>query len=92
MTSRKQPKPRKPAASRRQPGLSPDLERGNPKLDGLAEQWDDLNAQTKAAKEKVDAEMRRLKKEHYKHGKIKITMTKTESIRISVDKEPPVED
>lgn len=76
----------------KQPALSADLEQGNVELDALAEHWDESQAETKSSKEAVFAKMRRLKKKHYKHGRINVTLTETESVRIHVDKEPPVKD
>ena len=66
----------------------PGVVRAIGKLEMLAETYQEHGDSRKAAKEAIMAEMRRLKKVHYKHGKFEITMTQGESVRVKVDKEP----
>lgn len=72
-------------------GTLGDIERGNPSLDALAEQHDTLGAEQKGIKADLRRRMKRLGKTHYTHGRVSITLTETESIRISVKIEKPVE-
>ena len=81
----------KKRASKKQPDF-PGMERGNAALDVLAEKHDDLTAEKKQVKEDIIAKMKRLKKVDYQHGRVHITLTDTESVRISVAKEPSVEE
>ena len=61
---------------------------GISELERLAEQYVEHGEERKRCKEAIIAEMRRVKKVHYQHGRFEITLTDpATSVRVKVDRD-----
>lgn len=63
------------------------MERGNPKLDEMAEHYTELGDERKGLKLKIITHMKRLKKAVYNHGRFHVVLTEgAEGVRVTIDK------